>query len=344
MHIEYTTWSPSGDSLGLVDHASDIIAEYNRQGYTLTLRQLYYQFVARDLIPNNDRSYKRLGEVINRARMGGRLDWLAIEDRTRNLAAPAYWTSPQDIIDSAAKGFSIDLWEGQPVHVEVWVEKEALAGVVARAADEWQVGYFSCRGYVSQSEQWRAARRFHRKLQAGKRVLVLHLGDHDPSGIDMTRDITTRLTQFILTDEQGWPNAAFGDPESDEVYGAWLDLADRYDSDNTWTAPDEDRPPFEVRRIALNYDQVVEYSPPPNPAKLTDSRATEYIERFGRSSWELDALNPATLHALISTHIEGVVDVDLRNARVAEEAAMQATLTDLAAVPWDDIVAFVEGR
>lgn len=58
-----------------------------------------------------------------------------------------------------------------------------------------------------------------------------------------------------------------------------------------------------VRRIALNMDQVDQYSPPPNPAKITDSRARGYIARYGRSSWELDALDPVTIGDLIRAHV-----------------------------------------
>lgn len=196
MKITYEGWNPSAASQALVTQAERICDEYARQGFVLTLRQLYYQFVARDLLPNSQRSYKNLGNVVAKARMAGMLDWNHVEDRTRNLASLGHWNSPAEIIDSAAEGYHIDLWEGQPTRVEVWVEKEALAGVIERAASEWDVSWFSCRGYVSQSELWRAAMRHKRYERDGTKVTVLHLGDHDPSGIDMTRDIQDRLAGF----------------------------------------------------------------------------------------------------------------------------------------------------
>lgn len=179
----------------LIDHANAIIEEYQGQGFMLTLRQLYYQFVARDLLPNTVQNYKRLGSVVNDARLAGLIDWNAIEDRTRNLAAVPHWDTPANIIDSAAYSYRIDKWATQPTRVEVWIEKEALAGVFARICSELDVPYFACRGYTSQSEMWTASERLKKYKRKGQRIEILHFGDHDPSGIDMTRDIIDRLNE-----------------------------------------------------------------------------------------------------------------------------------------------------
>lgn len=77
-----------------------------------------------------------------------------------------------------------------------------------------------------------------------------------------------------------------------------------------------------VRRIALTYDQVQAYNPPPNPAKLTDSRCKAYIKQFGNESWELDALNPTVIHDLITEHVDELTDFELlrsRKERLREE-------------------------
>lgn len=180
-------------SLDLIEQANEIIEEYQGQGYDLTLRQLYYQFVARDLLPNTVQSYGRLGSLISDARLAGLVSWWAIEDRTRGLHKLPSWDSPSAIVDACAAQYREDLWDDQRLLVEVWVEKEALAGVFQRICDEMRVPLFSCRGYVSQSAMWRAAQRH---IRCGKRVKVLHFGDHDPSGLDMTRDIRDRLELF----------------------------------------------------------------------------------------------------------------------------------------------------
>lgn len=184
--IEYVPKNFSADRLQMIEKVNKVVAEYQKQGYSLTLRQVYYQMVARDIIPNNMRSYKNLGNLINDARLAGLIDWLAIEDRTRNLRGNSHWTEPGKVIESAAYSYRRDHWEGQPNYVEVWVEKDALIGIVGQICEKLDVNHFSCRGYVSQSEMWAAARRLRRRQDAGQRVVLLHLGDHDPSGKDMS--------------------------------------------------------------------------------------------------------------------------------------------------------------
>ena len=83
--ITYKEYRLKQASLDIINQANQIIREYSAQGFDLTLRQLYYQFVSRDLIPNSQREYKRLGSIINKGRLAGLVDWNAIVDRTRNL-------------------------------------------------------------------------------------------------------------------------------------------------------------------------------------------------------------------------------------------------------------------
>lgn len=196
--IEYQFVKFKPDTVDLINKANEIIEDYQSQGYSLTLRQLYYQFVSRDLIRNTQQEYKRLGSIVNDGRMAGLIDWDAIEDRTRNVHRLAQWESPNDIVTSCSTQYRIDKWGTQPCRIEVWIEKEALAGVFQRVCDELQVPFFSCRGYASQSEMWAAGRRLKRIAEdEGKEAIILHFGDHDPSGIDMSRDIKDRLLIFM---------------------------------------------------------------------------------------------------------------------------------------------------
>lgn len=183
-------------SLVIIGLANEIITEYMDAGYKLTLRQLYYQFVARGYLDNNLREYSRLGTVVNNGRLRGYIDWNAIEDRTRNLQSLSHWSSPQSIINSARYGYHIDMWEGQEYRPEVWVEKEALAGVFGKVCDKWDIPLFSCRGYSSQSEMWAASQRMLQHEERGQTPIIFHFGDHDPSGMDMSRDIRDRLEMF----------------------------------------------------------------------------------------------------------------------------------------------------
>ena len=198
--ISYIEKSFRKDKLILIDKINEVIRNYTMQGYNLTLRQVYYQLVARAIIENNERSYKNIGNLISDARLAGLIDWNAIEDRTRNMRGNSHWVTPGQIIDSAAYSYHLDHWKGQENCVEVWVEKDALIGIVGQICGQLDVNFFSCRGYVSQSEMWGAAQRLKRMQEQGQNVVLLHLGDHDPSGKDMSRDIQDRLRTFDAYD------------------------------------------------------------------------------------------------------------------------------------------------
>lgn len=184
------------DSIAIIETANEILADYDAQGLVLTLRQLYYQFVARGILPNKQQEYKRLGSIISDARLAGLVDWALMEDRTRYLRKSAAWESPASIVEAVADQYQEDLWLTQSARAEVWIEKDALVGVIERPCEELRVPFFACRGYSSQSAQYEAGARFRRYIRAGQKPVVFHLGDHDPSGIDMTRDNTDRLSMF----------------------------------------------------------------------------------------------------------------------------------------------------
>lgn len=195
--IKYRDIKLQANSLALVETCNTIIADYQAQGFVLTLRQLYYQLVSRDVIPNRQSEYKRLGSIVNDARLAGLIDWEAIEDRTRDLRALSKWNSPSDIVETCARQFHIDMWQDQEYRPEVWIEKDALVGVIEGVCNELDVAHFSCRGYTSQSEMWVAGQRLRRYVRQKQIPVIFHFGDHDPSGKDMTRDITDRLELFM---------------------------------------------------------------------------------------------------------------------------------------------------
>lgn len=290
MKIAYINKKFRAKSLALIDTANEIIAEYQAQGFDLTLRQLYYQMVARGLIPNLQSEYKRVGSIINDARLAGLIDWNAIVDRTRAVRANPHWTTPKSILESAAHSYLEDRWENQEYRPEVWIEKDALIGVISKICKQYDVPYFSCRGYTSQSSMWQAGEgRLRRNYDNGQTTLIIHLADHDPSGIDMTRDIDDRLTLFA-----GWGK-------------------------------------HDIDRIALNMSQVNQFNPPPNPTKLSDSRAKAYIVEYGHDSWELDALEPRVIADLIQDTLDAVVDSaawDETEQRIARHKATLAAIAD----------------
>jgi len=326
------------DKLDAIEKANVLIESYQSQGYMLTLRQLYYRFVAGDLFPasrkwskipgtdkwvrdpngtiNAEPNYKWLGDVVSDARMGGFMDWEAIEDRTREVDEVPHWETPAAILSACHNSFRVDKWLTQRNRIEVWVEKDAVEGIAKQAAHAHDVPIFSCRGYSSLSSLWESANRLKKHIKNRQRVVILHLGDHDPSGIDMSRDIEDRLNTFIHTDllhetmedikdsgltfrdDKGKVKVDMVCARAEDLFGI---PAGRFLEGKM----------IEVRRIALTMEQVEQYNPPPNPAKTTDARYKKYQEEHGDESWELDALEPSVLDQLIQDSIEGIKDADL---------------------------------
>ena len=195
-YLKYRDYNFRADKLETIRMADAILNEYAAQGLNMTLRQLYYQFVARGLIENSDASYEKLGTAVSEGRMAGLISWTQIEDANRELHGLSTYRDPKQLLGQLKAGYRIDLWKEQRMRPEVWVEKAALLGVIGPVCNELRVNYFGCRGYNSQTEQWNAGQRFARYIQKGQTPIVFHLGDHDPSGIDMTRDNRERLSLF----------------------------------------------------------------------------------------------------------------------------------------------------
>lgn len=281
MLIQYKEHNFRKQACLIIEKANDIIGNYQAQGYELTLRQLYYQFVTRNIIPNTQREYDKLGVTINNARLAGLIDWEAIIDRTRTVEANTHFENPGHILRTAAETYKLDTRADQETYIEVWIEKEALIGVIEPLCQELDITYLACRGYYSQSAMWRAAQRI-----GDKRAVILHLGDHDPSGVDMTRDTQDRLTSFGTK--------------------------------------------ARVERIALNMEQIEQYRPPPNFARLSDTRAAKYIDLYGKKSWELDALEPSVIASLIKESVDSYTDRAKRQVQIDKQEVHKQRLACIA--------------
>lgn len=272
----------------MISLVNRVLDKYDEKGLKLSLRQLYYQLVSMDFIPNNVRSYKNLGSLVSNARQAGLVDWDMIEDRNRSTNANSHWNNPAHIIESASSQFRIDKWASQEYHIEIMVEKDALSGVLVPVCRGLDVGVTANKGYSSSSTMYEIGQRLSQKAGEGKQILVVYLGDHDPSGIDMGRDVKERL----------------------EIYSE-LEC-------------------IEFSRIALNYDQIKVLNPPENPAKESDARFAAYVKKFGKSSWELDAIEPEQLAKLVTDAVLEKRDDDLWQEAVQKETAMREQLLSFA--------------
>jgi hypothetical protein len=283
------------ESIVMLEQINEILNEYKTLGYRLTLRQLYYQLVSRDIIPNTERSYKNIGRLVSDGRQAGYIDWDMIEDRNRETIFPAHWNNPGEIVNAAANQFRVDRWRNQMYHVEVMVEKDALSGILEPVCRKWDVRLTANKGYSSSSMMYEIGNRLRKKYKFDDlEVVVFYLGDHDPSGIDMTRDIEDRL----------------------DLYSGGLAY-------------------IRVDRLALNWNQVEQWKPPENPAKVSDSRFKTYMKKYGKSSWELDAIEPMTLGGLVETAITNLIDFEIWRKTEEDELVMINELLDVAS-RWDD--------
>jgi hypothetical protein len=211
------------------------------------------------------------------------MDWDQIEDRARQPQKHPEFRDLAELAAAAANSYRLPRWADQDYYVELWVEKDALASVLKPLADEHHVVLMVNRGYSSASAMKEASDRFLDRGQ-GKECVLLYLGDLDPSGEDMVRDIDDRLWMFCAN--------------------------------------------VDVRKVALNIEQVDEHSPPPNPAKLTDPRAAGFIAQFGGNSWEVDALHPGVLGAVIRAEFDEIIDWTKMDAVKAQEVSDLARLKE----------------
>ncbi len=271
------------EQLGVINN---IIEEYAGQGFTLTLRQLYYQLVSRDIIANEKKEYAKLSGLLVKGRMAGVVDWNAIEDRTRRPFVPYWVHDVEDAINDTVRQFRFDRQRDQKVYVELWVEKDALSGVLKEITAKYHINLMVNKGYSSCSAMHDAFKRFKQHEDQGKETHILYLGDYDPSGLDMIRDVRERLEEF-------------------GVYPT-------------------------VTQIGLTMDQIEEFSPPPNPAKIKDPRAKWYLKKYGDVSWEVDALNPKTLHKLVRENVEELIDMSKFKQLLQEEERQKAKLNKFA--------------
>ena len=286
-----------GNAKQLLSEGANILNRYAKKGIKMTLRQFYYQLVGKDLIPNHLSVYKRIGDLVSDARYGGLIDWDAIVDSGREPNMASEWENLKELVESAIYAFRLPRWNQQDNYIEVFSEKDASTTVLTPICRKWHVHYNMNRGYSSSTAMYELSKRLQRQLQDGKEVVLIYVGDHDPSGRDMVRDVRDRLQEFV----------------EDGDSGNHFDFSD-----------------VKIEHVALTLQQIDEYNCPPNPAKLSDSRADKYIQEFGTDSWELDALPMEVLQQLVEDKILEYIDLDQYNEWIAKEKEQVKALKEFA--------------
>lgn len=179
-------------TLALIENAYKVLQEYN----PMTVRQVYYQLVARHVINNKRSEYQRLSNALKEARKEGIIPWKWVEDRVRRPQVVFMWQDLPGFIETVKCAYRKNIWDKQPVYIEVWLEKDALSGIFADITEEYGVTLVVGRGYNSWSAYKEAAERFAR---INKPVTILYFGDFDPSGLDIERALQESIKFFGIS-------------------------------------------------------------------------------------------------------------------------------------------------
>lgn len=285
---DFIDWDPSDSSLQRLKDIKLVLNSFKTMGIRLTLRQLFYQLVSRNIIANTQREYKNLGNLLSKARLAGFIDWDIIEDRVRQAERPPHWDSIQDLAEAAGEQFRLDRWKEQEFHVELWCEKDALSSVLEPICNAHHVTFMVNRGYSSTSAMYESSKRISKESD-GRAAIILYLGDFDPSGEDMVRDVRERLELFRVDNLEVQKLALT--PEQVKSYNL---------------------PPNPLKRDAVG--------------ALTDSRGRGFQAEHGNSSYEVDALPPDVLQELVKRSIRALMNVKDYNAVLALEDGLRKKL------------------
>ena len=200
-----TSWK----NLPLTCVAVELLAQHQPD----TVRGNMYLVVSAGWLPDTSRkSYGRIQRLLNRLRENGTLpmDWIV--DNVRQTIKPSSWTGLEDFQETVRNVYRRDFWASLPEHIEVIAEKDTIAGKIAPVTREYDVPLHPIRGYCSTSFAWSIAKNWP---QIEKPITVYYVGDHDPSGRDLERNIREKLARYAER-EFAWQRLAVLEEHFDE--------------------------------------------------------------------------------------------------------------------------------
>ena len=318
-HNKSDTWFV--DAQILMDQIMEVVNYYEKIDIKLTNRQLYYQLVGKDYIPNFTEVYDRICTCITDLRYAGVIDWDTIEDVARVARKHIEFDDITDGINWLSYTYRRERWQDQEYYLEMYCEKEAGISTLKPVTMKYHIHFGYNKGYSSAAALYVLTQRISDQMGNNKKVVILYFGDHDASGLDMVRDIKKRVIEFL----QGGVISRLQKYEfENEFYKSEVEKCGDYDCcglyseewkpifKNQWL-PDKLKNReinFEIIPVSLTMEQIKKYNPPPNPAKMTDPRAAWYIEKFGKVSWELDAIDALELRKIAKKAILKYLDID----------------------------------
>lgn len=278
--------------------ASWVILDGTR--WAMTLRQLYYRLVSLGdrgdiAFPKTDASYRRLARLMRDARESGEIPWGWLVDNVRTVYEQRTFNGVEGLLRDSAQLYRADLMRSQRVAIQVWAESDSIGSILNQVTQRYTIPTFAARGYSSRGYIWNAATDIVRAHAAGKGVVILHVGDHDPSGEDIFRDLEESLRLYVVAADsrhpvarwRGWGVAGLTD---------WLS----------------------VERIALTPEQIAAHGLPYRPVKASDVRSATFK---GQGAVEVEALPVDVLLGTLEDAIESYIDpAALATAKLAEES------------------------
>lgn len=269
------------------------------KGQPMTVRQLYYALTVAGAIEKTEAEYKAVKRLTAEMRRSGAVPYAWLADATRWMRKPTTFSGPEEALKRTAATYRRALWDDALVRPEVWIEKDALAGVLVDVTAEWDCPLMVTRGYPSMSFQHSAAVAAKARGERGQRTRIYYFGDHDPSGVDIDRAIVEGIGESLEALEGFGPGGPYG------VERTFADYAD-------------------FVRVGVTPEQIDSLALPTRPTKKSDTRS----KGFAGASVELDSIPPDTLRQLARDAIEHHVDQRslqvLRRVELEERRGLEA--------------------
>lgn len=267
------------------------VADEIREGATVTLRQLYYALTVRGVLPKTEAAYKRLAQITSTMRRTGMMSYSWIEDGTRVTYAPTTYESARAALEDLAERYLESPWADAECAPEIFLEKDALAGVVYDVTYDYCVPLRVQRGYASLSALYKASKDIVTRMKRKIRTQVYYLRDLDPSGADAARAAEKTVREMVT-----------------KMYGGFINLP-------------------EFRILGVTPHQVKSWKLPTRPNKATDTRSARFEHA---TSVELDAIPPQKLRELVTKAIAAHLPESARLVHYAQIETARTYLQSLA--------------
>lgn len=277
-------------SLELIEACIEILQEIQ----PATVRAVCYRLFVLGLITSMAKNNtNKVGTQLTWAREQALIPWTWIVDETREVETVSTWADPAAFAETVTRSYRRHKWDAQPARVEVWSEKGTVRGILAPILDKYEVPFRVMHGYASATTMQAIT---HTSLSTPQPLVALYVGDWDPSGLHMSEvDLPGRLAKYRYL--EAGASVEGTTPVVVRLALAAVDVAD------------PDLPSFDA------------------DTKQGDPRWRWFVERYGRTCWEVDALSPVVLRARVEAAIVAHVDQPTWARYVVAERAELASIT-----------------